>query len=63
MSIKLVVFDFDGTLVDTRTIFLGIVKKNVEKHGFKLDKKFVIKREEILTMIWDMEEEIMGKEN
>ena len=41
MSIKLVVFDFDGTLVDTRTIFLGIVKKNVEKRGFKLDKKFV----------------------
>jgi len=28
------------------------------------DKKdFVSKREEILTMIWDMEEEIMGKEN
>ena len=27
------------------------------------DKKdFVSKREEILTMIWDMEEEIMGKE-
>ena len=41
MSIKLVVFDFDGTLVDTRKILLGIVKKNVEKRGFKLDKKFV----------------------
>ena len=29
----------------------------------KNDEEFVSKREEILTMIWDMEEEIMGKEN
>jgi taurine transport system ATP-binding protein len=29
----------------------------------KNNKKFVTTREEILTMIWDMEEEIMGKEN
>ena len=28
----------------------------------KNDKGFVTKREEILSMIWDMEEEIMGKE-
>ena len=28
----------------------------------KNDKEFVLKREEILSMIWDMEEEIMGKE-
>jgi len=28
----------------------------------KNDNEFVTKREEILTMIWDMEEEIMGKE-
>ena len=28
----------------------------------KDNKEFVSKREEILTMIWDMEEEIMGKE-
>ena len=27
----------------------------------KNDKEFISKREEILTMIWDMEEEIMGK--
>ena len=27
------------------------------------NKEFVSKREEILSMIWDMEEEIMGKEN
>ena len=29
----------------------------------KNNKKFITTREEILTMIWDMEEEIMGKEN
>jgi taurine transport system ATP-binding protein len=29
----------------------------------KNDEEFVSKREEILTMIWDMEEEIMGKKN
>ena len=29
----------------------------------KNNKEFVSKREEIVTMIWDMEEEIMGKEN
>ena len=31
--------------------------------SIKNNKKFVTTREEILTMIWDMEEEIMGKEN
>ena len=29
----------------------------------KKNKDFSSKREEILSMIWDMEEEIMGKEN
>ena len=29
----------------------------------KNNEEFVNKREEILSMIWDMEEEIMGKEN
>ena len=29
----------------------------------KNNKEFVSKREEILSMIWNMEEEIMGKEN
>ena len=28
----------------------------------KIDKEFVSKREEILSMIWNMEEEIMGKD-
>ena len=31
--------------------------------SIKNNKNFVTTREEILTMIWDMEEEIMGKEN
>ena len=35
---------------------------NGDLREIKNDKDFVIKREEILTMIWDMEEEIMGKE-
>ena len=50
MSIKLVVFDFDGTLVDTRKILLGIVKKNVEKRGFKLEPqlRLTLKRKSIL---------------
>jgi taurine transport system ATP-binding protein len=29
----------------------------------KKDKKFSSTREEILSMIWNMEEEIMGKDN
>ena len=36
---------------------------NGDLREIKNDKEFVTKREEILTMIWDMEEEIMGKEN
>ena len=38
--------------------------KNIDKlaNEIKKNKDFNSKREEILTMIWDMEEEIMGKE-
>ena len=36
---------------------------NEDLREIKNNKEFVTKREEILTMIWDMEEEIMGKEN
>ncbi|MBO6482032.1 MAG: ABC transporter ATP-binding protein, partial [Pelagibacteraceae bacterium] len=36
------------------------LKKDLRE--IKNDKDFVNKREEILSMIWDMEEEIMGKE-
>ena len=35
---------------------------NGDLREIKNDKDFVSKREGILTMIWDMEEEIMGKE-
>jgi len=35
---------------------------NQDLRQIKNNKEFVSKREEILTMIWDMEEEIMGKE-
>ena len=38
---------------------LGL-KKDLRE--IKNDKEFISKREEILTMIWDMEEEIMGKD-
>ena len=34
----------------------------VRRAEIKKDKDFSIKREEILEMIWDMEEEIMGKD-
>jgi len=33
------------------------------KYLIKKNKDFSSKREEILSMIWDMEEEIMGKDN
>jgi len=35
---------------------------NGDLREIKNDKDFSSKREEILTMIWNMEEEIMGKE-
>jgi len=38
---------------------MGLTK---DLREIKNDKEFVSKREEILSMIWDMEEEIMGKE-
>ena len=44
-------------------IIKEIIKNSILDGKIKNDKEFVSKREEILTMIWDMEEEIMGKEN
>jgi taurine transport system ATP-binding protein len=38
---------------------MGLTK---DLREIKNDKEFVSKREEILSMIWDMEEEIMGKD-
>jgi taurine transport system ATP-binding protein len=36
---------------------------NTDLREIKNNEEFVSKREEILSMIWNMEEEIMGKEN
>jgi len=36
---------------------------NEDLREIKKNNEFSSKREEILSMIWDMEEEIMGKEN
>ena len=41
---------------------LGPMGLKQDLRDVKNDKEFVTKREEILSMIWDMEEEIMGKE-
>jgi len=44
-------------LQDVMYFFKYCVRREI-----KNDKEFVSKREEILSMIWNMEEEIMGKE-
>ena len=47
------------------TSIIKIENKNLNKitAEIKKNKEFSSKREEILSMIWNMEEEIMGKEN
>jgi len=45
-----------------KNIKLQKSKNSGDLREMKNDKEFVTKRVEILTMIWDMEEEIMGKE-
>ena len=47
---------------DNRVLYSEPVKYIAKLRDVKNDKEFVTKREEILSMIWDMEEEIMGKE-
>ncbi len=49
--IKLVVFDFDGTLADTREIIIELIKKNVEEMNFKFDKKVLIDHGEPLDKV------------
>jgi HAD superfamily hydrolase (TIGR01549 family) len=39
--IKLIVFDFDGTLADTKHMLLDIIRKDVGKFGAKLTSKFL----------------------
>lgn len=39
--IKLIVFDFDGTIADTRKVVEKSVKSSLEKWGFKVNEKFL----------------------
>lgn len=41
--IKLFVFDFDGTIVDTKELYLEAVYKFLNKHGYKVSKNIVEK--------------------
>ena len=47
------------------TSIIKIENKNLQRtfNEIKKNKEFSSKREEILSMIWNMEEEIMGKDN
>ena len=36
--IKLIVFDFDGTLVDTKKVVVDTIRKVFKKHGYKVPK-------------------------
>jgi len=40
MSIKLIILDFDGTLVDSRKIIYNIIKKEVNKEEYSLSEDF-----------------------
>ncbi len=39
--IKLIVFDFDGTVVDTWKVVENAVKESVSKYGYRINKKFL----------------------
>ena len=39
--IKLIVFDFDGTLADTKKMLLNIIQDNVEHFNYKIDDNFI----------------------
>ena len=51
-----------GRIHKEYTLPFATMGLNGDLREIKNDKEFVSKREEILTMIWNMEEEIMGKE-
>ena len=40
--IKLVAFDFDGTLFDTKKIIFNIIREEVENLGYKFNKEYEI---------------------
>lgn len=47
---KYIVFDFDGTLVDSQNIFVPIYNQLAEKHGYKAVKEDEIEHLRKLTM-------------
>ena len=47
---KYIVFDFDGTLVDSQNIFVPIYNQIAEKHGYKTVKEEEIEHLRKLTM-------------
>ena len=52
-----------GRIHKEYTLPFASMGQQKDLRSIKNNKKFVTTREEILSMIWDMEEEIMGKEN
>ena len=67
-----ITFVSPDSMVEKRELFYmeEFFKKNCSEMGLnedlreiKKNKEFSSTREEILSMIWNMEEEIMGKEN
>jgi len=65
-SIKLVVNFYERIIhVHCKDIRKNVLDKSLKEdlREIKKNKEFSSKREEILSMIWNMEEEIMGKEN
>ena len=51
---KYIVFDFDGTLVDSQNIFVPIYNQLAEKHGYKAVKEDEIEHLRKLTMPRDV---------
>lgn len=39
--IRLIAFDFDGTLVDTKKLLLDIIEENIGKMGMRLTREFI----------------------
>ena len=50
-------------LLDNNILSAKLDSEILMSQAIKKNKEFSSKREEILSMIWNMEEEIMGKEN
>ncbi len=51
---KYIVFDFDGTLVDSQNIFVPIYNQIAEKHGYKTVREEEIEHLRKLTMPRDV---------